>query len=92
MAGRPSFAQLIQRLVSQQTSKAGASATGGKGAPNLGQALGGGAGVIALAAGGLALNSAIFNGQSCRTFSPGGSYSVIVYDQIGTVSSGSDSE
>lgn len=67
MAGRPSFAQLAARLMQQQGAKAGFGGAGGAGGAgggqNLGKAVGGGAGVIALAAAGLALNSALFNGE-----------------------------
>lgn len=51
----------------QQGAKAGFGGAGGAGGAgggqNLGKAVGGGAGVIALAAAGLALNSALFNGE-----------------------------
>lgn len=63
---RPSFADLAQKFAKQQfaAGKAGAKAAGGPGGkgPNLGAAVGGGAGVIALAVAGVALNSALFNG------------------------------
>lgn len=62
MAARPTFAQLAAKLMQQQTGKMASGGSGG-GAPNLGKAVGGGAGVIALAAVGLALNSALFNGS-----------------------------
>lgn len=67
MSGRPSFAQLAQKLMQQRAAQAGfggagkSGGAGGKG-PNLGQAVGGGAGVILLAVAGLTVNASMFNG------------------------------
>lgn len=61
---RPSFADLAQKFAKQQASgfrAGGAGGAGGKG-PNLGTAVGGGAGVVLLAIAGLTVNSALFNG------------------------------
>lgn len=78
MSGRPSFAQLAQRLMQQRaqqgfrggaTGGAGGGA-GGSGGPNLGQALGGVGGIVLLAAAGLTINSALFNGQSRKESTP----------------------
>lgn len=71
---RPSFAQLASRFIQQRAqagfgkgpSSSGGGAGGSTGGPNLGQALGGVGGVVLLAAAGMTLNSALFNGEySC---------------------------
>lgn len=69
MSGRPSFAQLAQRLIQQRAQAGfrggapGGGSGGGAGGPNLGQALGGVGGIVLLAAAGLTINSALFNGE-----------------------------
>lgn len=63
MAARPSFSQLAAKLLQQRTAgfAGGKGGAGGKG-PNLGQAAGGGAGIVLLAIAGLTVNAAMFNG------------------------------
>lgn len=78
MAGRPSFAELASKFARQrasqftQTAKSGgggsSSGGGGGGPPNLGAILGGTGGIVLLAAGGLAINASLFNGQSLLVY------------------------
>ncbi|KAM0748659.1 hypothetical protein T439DRAFT_327922 [Meredithblackwellia eburnea MCA 4105] len=87
MAARPSFSQLAGRLLQQQRARAGfgggggggPSAGGGGGQPNLSGALGGGAGIFLLIAGGYMINSALFNVD--------GGHRAIKYTRLNGVSS-----
>lgn len=75
MAGRPSFAELAQKFARQRASQFAAgggggprpSGSGGK-PPNLGALLGGTGGLVLLAAGGLAINASLFNGECLDDF------------------------
>lgn len=63
---RPSFSQLAQKFVQQRARgfPGGSSGgSGGQGGPGLGQALGGVGGIVLLAAAGLTVNNALFNGK-----------------------------
>lgn len=77
MAGRPSFAELASKFARQRASqftqgaRTGGSSGGGSGGPtppNLGAILGGTGGIVLLAAGGLAINASLFNGELADYF------------------------
>lgn len=63
---RPNFTQLLTKFLQQRAGGfpgASAGGSGGQGAPKLGQALGGVGGIVLLAAAGLTVNNALFNGE-----------------------------